>query len=59
MEGKQKKSQNSSKKQISRSHSEPNTQYKNLVQPHPQREEYKQSGVYQMRCMDCPLKYIG
>jgi hypothetical protein len=26
----------------------------NLVKPRPQRDEYEQSGVYQMRCMDCP-----
>jgi hypothetical protein len=32
---------------------------RNLVMPHPQQEEYEQSGIHQMRCMDCPLKYIG
>jgi hypothetical protein len=31
----------------------------NLVKPRLQQDEYENSGVYQMRCMDCPLKYIG
>jgi hypothetical protein len=22
-------------------------------------DDYEKSGVYQIRCMDCPLKYIG
>jgi hypothetical protein len=30
----------------------------NLVKPRLQ-DEYENSGVYQRRCMDCPLKYIG
>jgi hypothetical protein len=28
-----------------------------LVKPCLQRDEYEKRGVYQMRCMDCPLKY--
>jgi hypothetical protein len=32
---------------------------KNLVKPSLQQDEYENSGVYQIRCMDCPLKYIG
>jgi hypothetical protein len=32
---------------------------RNLVKPLIQRDEYERSGAYQMRCMDCPLKYIG
>jgi chromosome condensin MukBEF complex kleisin-like MukF subunit len=31
----------------------------NLVKPRLQQDECENSGVYQMRCMDCPLKYIG
>jgi hypothetical protein len=31
----------------------------NLVKPCLQWGEYEESGIYQMRCMDCPLKYIG
>jgi hypothetical protein len=31
----------------------------NIVRPHTQIYRYEKSGVYQMRCMDCPLKYIG
>jgi hypothetical protein len=31
----------------------------NLVKPRLQQDEYENSGVYQMKCMDCPLKYIG
>jgi hypothetical protein len=25
---------------------------------HPQTDKYNKSGVYQMKCLDCPLKYI-
>jgi hypothetical protein len=31
----------------------------NLVKPRLQRDKYEKIGVYQMRCMDCTLKYIG
>jgi hypothetical protein len=31
----------------------------NLIRPHQQQDKYEKSGVYQMKCMDCPLKYIG
>jgi hypothetical protein len=31
----------------------------NLVKPHLQQDEYENSGIYQMKCIDCPLKYIG
>jgi hypothetical protein len=31
----------------------------NIVKPCPQTDRYEKSGVYQMRCTDCQLKYIG
>jgi hypothetical protein len=31
----------------------------NLVKPRLQQDEYENSGVYQIKFMDCPLKYIG
>jgi hypothetical protein len=29
-----------------------------MLKPHPQIGRYKKNGVYQMKCMDCALKYI-
>jgi hypothetical protein len=31
----------------------------NILKPKPQIDKYSRSGIYQMKCMDCPLKYIG
>jgi hypothetical protein len=31
----------------------------NIVKPHLQIDEYAKSGIYQLRCMGCPLNYIG
>jgi hypothetical protein len=31
----------------------------NKVNPHSQVDKYEKSGIYQMKYMDCPLKYIG
>jgi uncharacterized protein YegP (UPF0339 family) len=26
---------------------------------YPRTDEYNKSGIYQMKCLDCPLKYTG
>jgi hypothetical protein len=31
----------------------------NLTKPHLQIDKYEKSDIYQMKCMNCPLKYIG
>jgi hypothetical protein len=31
----------------------------NIVKHHPRTAKYNRSGIYQMKCLDCPLKYIG
>jgi hypothetical protein len=31
----------------------------NILKPKSQIEKYSRSGIYQMKCMDCPMKYIG
>jgi hypothetical protein len=31
----------------------------NIVKQHPQKDKYNESGIYQMKCLDCPIKYIG
>ena len=31
----------------------------NILKPQPQIEKYNRSGIYQMKCLDCPLKYVG
>jgi hypothetical protein len=31
----------------------------NVVKPHLQIDKYEKSGIYQMKHMDCPLKYVG
>jgi hypothetical protein len=31
----------------------------NILKPQPQTDKYSRSGIYQMKCMDCPIKYIG
>jgi hypothetical protein len=31
----------------------------NLTKQHTQSEKYNNSGIYQLKCLDCPLKYIG
>jgi hypothetical protein len=31
----------------------------NIVRQHPQKDKYSDSGVYQMKYLGCPLKYIG
>jgi hypothetical protein len=31
----------------------------NIVRPTTQTDKYGKSGIYQMKCLDCPLKYIG
>jgi hypothetical protein len=30
----------------------------NIVRQQPQKDKYSDSGIYQMKCLDCPLKYI-
>jgi hypothetical protein len=31
----------------------------NILKPQPQIDKYNKSGIYQMKCKDCPMKYIG
>jgi hypothetical protein len=31
----------------------------NILKHHTQTDKYNNSGIYQIRCLDCPLKYIG
>jgi hypothetical protein len=31
----------------------------NILKHHTQTDKYNNSGIYQMKCLDCPLKYIG
>jgi hypothetical protein len=31
----------------------------NILKPQPQIDKYSRIGIYQMKCLDCPLKYIG
>jgi hypothetical protein len=31
----------------------------NISRPRLQIDKYSRSGIYQMKCMDCPLKYVG
>jgi hypothetical protein len=31
----------------------------NLAKQHPRTDKYNKSGIYRMKCLDCPLKYIG
>jgi hypothetical protein len=31
----------------------------NILKHHTQIDKYNNSGIYQMKCLDCPLKYIG
>ncbi|PNF32639.1 hypothetical protein B7P43_G15497 [Cryptotermes secundus] len=31
----------------------------NILKQKPQLDKYNKSGIYQMKCVDCPLKYIG
>jgi hypothetical protein len=31
----------------------------NIIKQHPQTDKYNKSGIYQMKCLDCPLKYTG
>jgi hypothetical protein len=31
----------------------------NMLKPQPQIDKYSRSGINQMKCLDCPLKYIG
>jgi hypothetical protein len=31
----------------------------NILKPHIQTKDYNRSGIYQMKCLDCPLKYTG
>jgi hypothetical protein len=30
-----------------------------IVKPQSQTDKYDKSGIYQIKCLDCPLKYIG
>jgi hypothetical protein len=30
-----------------------------ILRPRSQVDKYSRSGIYQMKCMDCPLKYVG
>jgi hypothetical protein len=32
---------------------------KQLTKQYTQSEKYNNSGIYQLKCLDCPLKYIG
>jgi hypothetical protein len=31
----------------------------NILRHQPLIDKYSRSGIYQMKCLDCPLKYIG
>jgi hypothetical protein len=31
----------------------------NIAKPHPQIDRYEENGIYKMKCMYCPLKYVG
>jgi hypothetical protein len=31
----------------------------NILKPHTQTDKYNRGGIYQMKCVDGPLKYIG
>jgi hypothetical protein len=31
----------------------------NILKPQPQIDKYNRSGIYQIKCLDCPLKYVG
>jgi hypothetical protein len=31
----------------------------NILKHHAQTDKYNNSGTYQMKCLDCPLKYVG
>jgi hypothetical protein len=31
----------------------------NILRPQPQIDKHDRSGIYQMKCLDCPLKYVG
>jgi hypothetical protein len=31
----------------------------NILKPQPHIDKYSRSGIYQIKCLDCPLKYIG
>jgi hypothetical protein len=31
----------------------------NILKPQPQIDKYSRSGIYQLKCLDCPLKYVG
>jgi hypothetical protein len=31
----------------------------NIIKQHSQTDRYNKSGIYQRKCVDCPLKYIG
>jgi hypothetical protein len=31
----------------------------NTLKLHPQTDKYVKSGIYEMKCQDCPLKYTG
>jgi hypothetical protein len=30
-----------------------------ILRPRPQIDKYNRCGIYRMKCMDCPLKYVG
>jgi transposase-like protein len=30
----------------------------NILRPQPQINNYSRSGIYQLKCLDCPLKYV-
>jgi hypothetical protein len=30
-----------------------------MLKPHEQTHKYNRSGIYQTKCLDCPLKYMG
>jgi hypothetical protein len=31
----------------------------NILRHHLQTDKYNDSSIYQMKCLDCPLKYVG
>jgi hypothetical protein len=31
----------------------------NILKPQPQIDKYSRSEIYQLKCLDCPLKYVG
>jgi hypothetical protein len=58
VEKKQEKSQNYSRTQIKIALKMQNT-IQNFVKKHPRTDKHNKSGIFQIKCLGCPLKYIG